>query len=297
MPPQLTILIVTLNRRDILEKTLWHIYETSTDEERNIWIWDNASTDDTADFLGTMVGWPGVRVFRSKVGVGNAASRTKMMAVVDTPYVFTLDDDWWLLNRGWASGVCRVLAGDPSIHQVALGPFPHPTSDYGISHTKLDRPFFRIPPHLPGPKANIEGVEGPAGTKVVRIDGEAVIVPESGPQLPFSCSAGAAAWRVADIKPLLHGQDKFVVDLRETWGFPQYACGTRESTIIGYGAHHPSPGPLWHLGRGETYWEERCRFAQEVYGRSGEQQHAWLEVARKESGWGRPLDDPDEVLK
>ena len=70
MRPLLTILIATLDRRDILEKTLWHIYETSTDEERDLWIWDNASQDDTADFLGTMVGWPGVRVFRSKVGLG-----------------------------------------------------------------------------------------------------------------------------------------------------------------------------------------------------------------------------------
>ncbi|MDO8630128.1 MAG: hypothetical protein Q7R41_06505, partial [Phycisphaerales bacterium] len=65
--PKITITIVTMNRREILEKTLYYLYETSDDSERDIFIWDNASTDDTPDFLGTMVGWPGVRVFRSKV--------------------------------------------------------------------------------------------------------------------------------------------------------------------------------------------------------------------------------------
>lgn len=301
MPP-ITILLVTMDRRDILEKTLWYIYETSTDEERNIWIWDNASQDDTPDFLGTMMGWPGVRVFRSETDLGVVGPRKRMIPHVKTPYLFTLDDDMWPLNKGWCSGVSRVLEADPSVCIAALGPMPHPYGDYGITHTNLDRPFFRVPPVLPGPKANTETASSrtpPPGGRIMDVAGETFVVPASGSgELPFSCSGGAAAWRTADILPLLTREDRHpVVDLREAWSFPlQRERGMREATMIGYGILHQSPGPLWHLGRGERYWEERCRFAPAIYGRSGETQREWLESTRKACGWGRPLDDPDEVL-
>ena len=119
-PPQVTILIVTMDRRDLLELTLWYIYETSTDEERNIWIWDNGSHDDTPAFLGSMAGWPGVRCFRSETNLGLVGGRKRMLPYVETPYVFTLDDDMWPLNKGWAGGVGRAMVADPSIYQLAL---------------------------------------------------------------------------------------------------------------------------------------------------------------------------------
>ena len=305
MAPPLTILISTLNRREILEKTLWYAYETcDIGVEANLWVWDNASSDDTPDFLGTLRGWPGVRCFRSPVGVGIAGSRARMLPAVESPYILTLDDDVWLLNKGWASAVCRVLAGDPTICQVALGPYPTgPSSDFGIAHEKLDRPFFRVPPIQPGPKADVSQPSSraaPANSEVICVDGEYVTVPtpERGTQLPFSCSAAAAAFRTVDVLPLSRRPTKHpVVDLREAWSFPlQRERGMRESTIVGYGMTHPSPGPLWHLGRCEAYWEERCRFAEEVYGRSAETQRSWLENARKASGWGQALEDPDAAL-
>lgn len=344
MSPPLTVLLVTLDRRDILEKTLWYLYETSTDAERNILIWDNASSDDTADFLGTLQGWPGVRCFRSSKGEGILRSRLRMLQAVTTPYVLSLDDDWWMLNAGWATGMVRVLEADLTIHQVSLGILPlGGANDYGIGHARLDRPFFRVPPILPGPKADVDAPSSriaPPGTEIVERGGEVVVVPLSGSRLPFSCSGGAAAWRTADVRSIdwsaFHPGDRvqragaagvlgrvdevrggeaavawddkskdvlplsaierpLVVDLREAWGDPLAARGTREATIIGYGCAHPSPGPLWHLGRGERYWNERCRMAPAVYGRSGEAQRAWLEAARTASGWGRPLDDPDET--
>lgn len=305
MPPLLTIMIVTMDRREILEKTLWYIYETSDDSERNIWIWDNASTDDTPDFLGTLVGWPGVRVFRSKVDLGVVGPRKRMLPAVTTPYVFTLDDDTWLLNRGWASACSRVLEVDPSIHQLAIAATrTHPSNDFGISHTKLDRPFFRVPVILPGPKIpsgerspHEEAMASTPGITFVNIAGETVMVPESGTQLPLAVSGGAAAWRTADILTLLQKHDRHpVVDLREAWSFSLQERGTREATIIGYSAHHPSPGPIWHLGRCETYWKERCRMAPAIYNRTENEQASWLEGTREASGWGQALDDPDDVL-
>ncbi len=311
MPPPLTVLLVTMNRRELLEIGLWYLYETSTDEERDLWIWDNASSDDTPDFLGTMVGWPGVRVFQSRVNVGLAGARRRMITHVRTPYVFTLDDDVWLLTRGWAAAAAKVFAADPSIGQLMV-PQGHvdPSSGFGVVHEKLDRPFFRVPPVLPRDRdavtgdlshdlrhhVDLRGAPPPfEGVRVEDVAGERLAVPLSGTQLPLAVSGSCSSWRTEDVLPLARREDRHpVVDLREAWSFPiQAARRAREALLLGHGMMHPCPGPLWHLGRGELHWETRCRMAPAIYGRTGEEQRRWLEVARAASGWGRPLEDPD----
>lgn len=309
MPP-LTILLVTMNRRDLLEIALWFIYETSNANERDLWIWDNASEDDTSDFLGTLVGWPGVRVFRSRENLGLVGPRKRMLPYIKTPYVFTLDDDVWIMSRGWASAVARVLDGDHSIGQLALAQGDvHSTNGYGVVHEKLDRPFFRVPPIWPRSKRTSEEVlrdplpghvdlhgrpPSMVGSHVGHVGGEQVFLPSKGTQLPFAVSGSCAAWRTADLLPLIEKTERHpVIDLREAWGFSlQERLGRREGLLPAYGMYHPCPGPLWHLGRGEKHWETRCQMAKAVYGRSAEEQRSWLERAREGSGWGRSLEDP-----
>lgn len=314
MAPQVTILITTMDRRPILETTLHYVYETSTDEERDVWVWDNASSDDTPDFLGTLQGWPGVRCFRSERDVGIAASKRRMAAGVRTPYIFTLDDDVWVVNRGWVSAVARVLESDLSVGQVVVPQeYHHPSATFGASHAVLDRPFFRVPPipvegrrgeddvTVPDAEAVVLGGPRQRGRDVAQVvdaGGERVVVPHGDlTQLPFAASGGAAGWRVRDVLSIAPGGSHPLADLREAWSFPiQRERGLREAVLVGYGCFHPSPGPLWHLGHGERYWEEKCRFAEAIYARSAGEQRAWLGRARGASGWGRPLDDPDEVL-
>ena len=326
-PTPLTITIVTLNRREILEKTLWYLYETTTDAERDIWIWDNGSQDDTPAFLGTMVGWPGVRVFRSTKDLGTAGPRKKMLRHIQSPYVMTLDDDVWMVTKGWATAVVKVLESDPTICQLGIPQgYVHSTSNYGIAHTRLaidgdisrpeNRPFFRVPPVLPQPvrripddapmlKNHTVGVpgSGPAPAIemcVVEVAGERIGVPpvQGQTQLSVAVTGGCSVWRMSDVLQVLDHQERHpVVDLREAWSFPLQASGLREGLILEYGCLHPSPGPLWHLGHSERYWENRCDMAEAIYGRSAETQRGWLETARQACGWGRPLDDPDDVLK
>ena len=301
MAPKVTILISTLNRRDFLEKTLWHIYETSDDSERDIWIWDNASEDDTPDFLGTIAKWPGVRCFRSEVGVGIMGSKPRMAAAVKTPFIFTMDDDMWQHHRGWVSAVARVLENDPSIHQLSFGGVGDWTCNYGVVHAKEDRPFFRVPTIRPWPTPCLVPDDPvlPEGSCVVDVAGEKVIVPINGPHLPFPYTGGCAGWRTDEIKTLLGStqEKRAVADLTEVWGHPlAERGGTRAGLLMGYGFYHPSPGPLWHLGHGERYWEDKCRMAPSLYNRTSEEQASWLDVARRESGWGQPLEDPDVAL-
>lgn len=311
MSPRLTILITTMSRRDLLERTLWHVYETSTDDERNIFVWDNASTDDTAAFLGTLIGWPGVRVFRSNRNVGAIESRNRMLAAVETPYVFTLDDDVWLLNRGWAAALSRVFDTDPSLGQVHIGPAYHESNDFGITHEKLSRPFFRVLPYYPGPPGSLVDIVVPSGTHIKPTAGEVLLVSDTGVDMPFAISGSASGWRVDDLRQFAsfakaastavdhqvgNTDGNSLADFRTTWGGGLRAAGKHEALLLGFGMIHPSPGPLWHLGRYEQYWETRCVLAQQYYGRSGDEQRTWLERARKASGWGQPLEDADVVL-
>lgn len=304
--PRMTITIVTMNRRELLERTLWYIYETSDDQEREIWIWDNASTDDTAAFLGTMVGWPGVRVFRSPTDLGITEPRRQMLRAITTPYIFTLDDDTWMVTKGWVSAMVRALDAEPSIHQLVLGNCVHSTNNFGAAHGILARPFFRIPPLTPqdsGPEINVEDKSWlEPGLDLIRRGGETLLIPTA-EQFSFGASGGAAAWRADDVRGLIHAQgsdhrDRHpVCDLRETWGFPlMKKNGTREGLLFRYCFYHPCPGPIWHLGHGESYWAEKVRHSEAIYNRAAGEQARWLEVARATSGWGQPLDDPDDVL-
>ena len=310
MTVPITILLVTMNRRDLLEMTLWYLYETSGVEERNLWIWDNASTDDTPDFLGSLVGRPGVRCFRSKENVGLVGAHKRMVPHVKTPYFLTLDDDVWITNKGWASACARVLGASSSIHQLMLQGHPdalaRAANDYGVGHTDLDRPFFRVPPVWPGPKMEMDftvasllehGVDLGNGMRVEEIGGEGVVVPVSGSQLPCPISGSCSAWRTEDVAPLVLRESRHpVVDLREAWGEPlQQRRSSREGTLLGYGMFHPCPGPLWHLGRGEVYWKTKCDMAEAIYGRTSEEQRSWLERSREASGWGQPLESPEAL--
>lgn len=301
--PPLTILIATMDRRDLLELTLWYIYETSDDSERDIWIWDNGSVDDTPQFLGMMAKWPGVRCFRSEKNLGLAGPRKRMIPHVKTPYIFTLDDDMWPLNRGWAGGVARVLEADPSIYQLALSITGHWHNNYGVVHTTLDRPFFRVPYMQPGPRAeswgDVPGAASPAGSEVLSLAGESVIV-STGDKMPFAVSGSASAWCTADVLPLCAREERHpVVDLSEAWGhvIKEQQPGRRDATICNYSVVSPCPGPLWHLGRGERYWGVKCDIAPAIYGRPSEEQRGWLERAREASGWGAPLENPDVALR
>lgn len=308
--PKITISIVTLDRRDVLEMCLWHLYETSDDSERDIWIWDNGSSDDTSAFLGTLVGWPGVRVFRSPTNVGGGPPRRSMIPFIRTPYLFTLDDDCWIITRGWVSAAVSALEFEPSIGQLVMPQgYVHPTSNYGIVHTQLEKPFFRVPYILP--RSRIEtypeggksepwflGAETEADYEVKRVgEGRVAFPPSGGSQFRFACPGGCSIWRTDDVRSVLNleanPEAHPTEDLRTAWGFKFQERGLCEAVLLDYGLCHMSPAPLWYIGRNETYWEHRADIAESIYGRSADTQRSWLKAAREASGWGRSLEDPD----
>lgn len=242
-----------------------------------------------------MVGFKGVQVFQSSKNIGTAA-RQRMLKLVKTPYILSLDDDVWLILPKWATAASYIMDHLSSIGTMAIGGCtPTDTSNFGITHTKLEKPFLRF-------RTIVRTEESPRvetphpGTEIYDINGYQVQLhlDENNPPYPVSglCTiyrtemARRAVWKSGS---------GLMTDMEEHWGRYMVSCGLRTGILLRYGFMHQSPSPLWHLGRYEVYWKKRCEQAPVIYNRSSEEQWSWYERALKASGWGQPLQNADEL--
>src|SRR3954471_10882426 len=87
----IAIVVLTHNRVHLVSKCVENVLLRTSDATREIVIWDNASTDGTAEYLAT-VDDPRLRVIRSDENVGqNGYARA--FRETTAPYLLELDDD------------------------------------------------------------------------------------------------------------------------------------------------------------------------------------------------------------
>ncbi len=87
----IAIVVLTHNRVHLIDKCVENVLLRTSDQTREIVIWDNASTDGTADYLQTITD-PRVRVIRSEKNIGqNGYARA--FRETASPYMIELDDD------------------------------------------------------------------------------------------------------------------------------------------------------------------------------------------------------------
>ena len=87
----IAIVVLTHNRVHLIDKCVENVLLRTSDQTREIVIWDNASTDGTADYLKTITD-PRVRVIRSEKNIGqNGYARA--FRETTSPYMIELDDD------------------------------------------------------------------------------------------------------------------------------------------------------------------------------------------------------------
>ena len=87
----IAIVVLTHNRAHLVSKCVENVLLRTSDATREIVIWDNASTDGTADFLDS-IDDPRFRVIRSEQNVGqNGYARS--FRETTAPYLIELDDD------------------------------------------------------------------------------------------------------------------------------------------------------------------------------------------------------------
>ncbi len=143
----ISVLIVTRNRRDFLERCLMCICSTSTLEERKIYIWDNASEDDTADYLATLKKWDDFVIMRSEINIGTRA-RQEMVKMINSPLALTIDDDAWITTPGWASAMTKCFELDSKLGALMFGRTADERNNFGVTwdgkdYNTFDRPRFK----------------------------------------------------------------------------------------------------------------------------------------------------------
>ena len=84
-----SIIITTYNRKRELVFTLNTLQDVISPE--GIYIWDDASTDGTFEYISK--NYPDIKLYKNDINQGLIANRNRLMAVVKTRYLISLDDD------------------------------------------------------------------------------------------------------------------------------------------------------------------------------------------------------------
>src|SRR5437868_13792466 len=91
MPPRVSFLISTFNRREVLLATLWRLHECGLPQHSfEIIVVDNASRDGTADAVSRH--FPRVRLIRLRDNGGSCAKNFGLR-IAQGEFVMFLDDD------------------------------------------------------------------------------------------------------------------------------------------------------------------------------------------------------------
>lgn len=152
----IAVVVLTHNRVHLLQKCVDNVLMRSTQATREIVIWDNASTDGTAEYLRSLTD-PRIRVVRSEENVGqNGYPRAFRMTTA--PYLVELDDDVVNAPPAWDEMLVDAFTRLPMIGFLAadLEDDPHD----GAAHYR-----HRVRPHL-YTEEEVNGIRllrGPAG--------------------------------------------------------------------------------------------------------------------------------------
>jgi GT2 family glycosyltransferase len=95
----IAVVVLTYNRDHLIGKCVENVLLRTSDATREIVIWDNASSDGTADYLAT-IDDPRVKVVRSEVNIGQSGY-ARAFALTTAPYLIEVDDDVVDAPAGW----------------------------------------------------------------------------------------------------------------------------------------------------------------------------------------------------
>jgi GT2 family glycosyltransferase len=148
--------VITHNRVHLLEKCVDNVLRTASELTTEIVIWDNASTDGTAEYLATLAD-ERIRPVRSRENVGmNGYGRAFRMTTA--PYWIELDDDVVAAPPGWDRQLLEAYERLPDVGFLAADLVDDP-------HDEAAHVRYRVRPHEYR-EVDVNGVrilEGPAG--------------------------------------------------------------------------------------------------------------------------------------
>src|SRR4051812_28236029 len=113
----IAIVVLTHDRAHLVSKCVENVLLRTSDATQEIVIWDNASTDGTAEYLATLTD-PRIRVIRSEKNIGqNAYARA--FRETTAPYLIELDDDVTNAPSEWDATMLDAYLKLPKIGFLA----------------------------------------------------------------------------------------------------------------------------------------------------------------------------------
>ncbi len=116
--PQLSIVVVTYNNRDLSRLCLESVFARTEWPNREIVVVDNGSSDGTRELLAQAAGkHPDLRIILFDENRGFPAAANAGLSSASGRYVILLNNDT-VVTRGWATALLRHLAKDPQVGLV-----------------------------------------------------------------------------------------------------------------------------------------------------------------------------------
>jgi GT2 family glycosyltransferase len=113
----IALVVLTHNRVELLRKCVESVLGRTSSHTREIVIWDNASPDDTAEYLRSLDD-PRIRIVISDTNIGQNAY-AQAFALTTAPYLIELDDDVVEAPEDWDATLLGAFKRLPQIGFLA----------------------------------------------------------------------------------------------------------------------------------------------------------------------------------
>ena len=277
--PQVSIVIVSFNTRDLLRECLQSVEDSAVDVCHEIIVVDNASNDGSADMIE--LEFSRVRLLRSEVNLGFAAANNRGFAIARGGYIALLNSDAFLAPGALALSVTHMeddstagvggarLVGRDDSWQPAARMFPSLLNDllmmsglaahYPRSHVlgRADRTWAD-----PGEAAPVDWVPGAfsiirkeALDRVGYFDERFFLYYEEVDLCRRIKDAGYQIWYWPDIKIVHLGGEssKRIPGLKVSASGTQLTLWRMQSELLYYRKHHGASG-AWSAMLLESWW-------------------------------------------
>ena len=116
---EVTVVLTACNRADLLEKTLDSFFEMNTYPIKRFIIIDDGMNFGCNDFVKTKYEFP-IELIYNNPKLYQIRSIDYVYGIVETEYVFHMEEDWLFLKKGFIEDSIKVLEADDNILQVWL---------------------------------------------------------------------------------------------------------------------------------------------------------------------------------
>ena len=155
-PDGIAIVVLTHNRVGLLRQCVENVLLRTSGATREIVVWDNASTDGTAEYLDSLND-PRIRVLRSEKNVGmNGYARS--FSATEAAYLVELDDDVVGAPQGWDEMLRDAFDRLPEIGYLAAD-----LEDDPLDEASQYRHRLRAHEYTPFEMNGVKLLSGPAG--------------------------------------------------------------------------------------------------------------------------------------